>query len=293
MAKRLILVLMLAALGCVAQAQSKGVARAFAVKVVGQGAPMILIPGLSSDGAVWDDTVAHYKDHYQCHVLTLAGFAGQPAMDGPFLASVRDQLVSYIGEKHLDHPMIVGHSLGGLIALWLATQHPELPGRLIIVDSLPALGATMNPAISQEQLTAGAARVRDSMLNVPEAQRLQYQKASIETMVTRPADIDRIYGWAEKSDAKAVAYAMYDVMATDLRGDLAKITAPTLVLGTWIAYEKYATQEQILGTFQLQYKNLKGARIEMAPTARHFIMYDQPEWMQAKIDSFLAPAARQ
>ena len=49
-------------------------------------------PGLQSAGAVWDTTVAHYKERYECHVLTLAGFAGQPALPAgtPFLKTVRD-----------------------------------------------------------------------------------------------------------------------------------------------------------------------------------------------------------
>ena len=51
----------------------------FAVKVTGTGQPMILIPGLACSGEVWDSTVAHFKDRCECHVLTLAGFAGQPA----------------------------------------------------------------------------------------------------------------------------------------------------------------------------------------------------------------------
>jgi len=40
---------------------------------------MILIPGLSCPGDVWDETVAHYKDRYQMHVLSLAGFRGRTA----------------------------------------------------------------------------------------------------------------------------------------------------------------------------------------------------------------------
>ena len=61
----------------------------FAVKITGKGQPVILIPGLSSSGAVWEGTVEHLKDRYQCHVLTLAGFAGQPRIPAPFLETVR------------------------------------------------------------------------------------------------------------------------------------------------------------------------------------------------------------
>lgn len=60
----------------------------FAVKVTGHGRPVILIPGLSSSGAVWDGTVAHLKSRFECHVLTLAGFAGEPRIPAPFLKTV-------------------------------------------------------------------------------------------------------------------------------------------------------------------------------------------------------------
>ena len=46
----------------------------FQVKVTGRGKPAILIPGFSSSGETWDTTVEHYRDRFECHVLTVAGF---------------------------------------------------------------------------------------------------------------------------------------------------------------------------------------------------------------------------
>ena len=80
---------------------------------------------------------------------------------------------------------------------------------------------------------------------------------------------------------------MYELLATDLRDEVAKIKVPTMVMGTWVAYQKFATREQILENFKLQYRKLSGVQIEMAPTARHFIMYDQPDWMFSRMDAFL------
>src|SRR5206468_2702470 len=72
----------------------------FAVKVTGSGKPMILIPGLACSGDVWDSTVAHFKDRYECHVLTLAGFAGQPALKGD--AAFSDTIVKGIAKYARD-----------------------------------------------------------------------------------------------------------------------------------------------------------------------------------------------
>ena len=96
---------------------------AFVVAVTGSGRPMILIPGISCGGNVWAATVNHFKDRYECHVLTLAGFAGQPPLGGePFLERVRDALIEYIRNKKLERPVIVGHSIGGFMAFWLGAR---------------------------------------------------------------------------------------------------------------------------------------------------------------------------
>src|SRR6201986_2511600 len=68
-------------------ARQKAVAP-FSVTVTGWCPPMILIPGLACTGSVWDGAVEHFKDRYECHVVTLAGFAGQPAMGTPVLEPV-------------------------------------------------------------------------------------------------------------------------------------------------------------------------------------------------------------
>ena len=52
---------------------------AFNVSVVGNGQPVLLLPGVSSSGSVWDQTVQSLKQDYQLHVFNLAGFAGVPA----------------------------------------------------------------------------------------------------------------------------------------------------------------------------------------------------------------------
>jgi len=88
-------------------------AAAFTVSVVGNGPPVLLIPGLSCDGSVWNATMEHLKGRFQCHVVSLAGYAGAPPMAaGPFLPYVHDQIVAYVKAKGLRQPAIVGHRLG-------------------------------------------------------------------------------------------------------------------------------------------------------------------------------------
>jgi pimeloyl-ACP methyl ester carboxylesterase len=223
-------------------------------------------------------------------VLTLPGFAGQPRIAGPLVATMRDAIAAYIVDHKLDHPVIVGHSLGGDLALELASAHPDLIGRLVIVDSLPFLAAAFMPGATVESARGPAEQMRQAMASPnPDPAR---QRAMIESMVTRPADLDRVLAWGKASDRGAVADAMYELMTTDLRDEVAKITAPTLVIGTWQG-RPGASRAEVEPVFTAQYAKLRGAQIVYADHARHFVMLDDPQFLFAQLDQFLtAQSAR-
>ena len=265
----------------------------FQAKVAGRGRAMILIPGLGCPGDVWDQTVAHYKDRYEMHVLSLAGFAGQPRVPGPFLDKVREGLAAYIREKKLSRPIIAGHSLGGFVALDLAAHYPDLPGKLVILDSYPLLAGVADPDTTTEAAKKMSAQARTMLEQQPQEQWEMVIKSGMQTrpMVSTDADLQRVIEWSLKSDRSATTDAMVELYAGDLREDVAKIKAPTLVMGTWIGWKPMgATRESVDSNLRKQYAKLEGVRIEITDTARHFIMWDDPKWMFAQMDSFLKPA---
>lgn len=276
-----------AALLCAGGALAAASHPAFHVKVTGSGAPVILIPGLASPGEVWDGTVQRFCGTRQCHVLTLAGFAGVPAIDAPLLPAAQQQLSDYIAENKMVKPVLIGHSMGAFLALKLAADHPAQVGRVVVVDMLPALAATQMPNMTQEQLEASAALVRDRTLQADDASFAEQQRRTVATMVTSPADVERIAAWGRKSDRKAMATSMYQMLSHDLRPDLARVTAPTLVLAGWAGHKGVLPGSAIEGMYRGQYRLLPNVKFELTDTARHFIMYDDPEWMYARIDQFL------
>jgi pimeloyl-ACP methyl ester carboxylesterase len=261
----------------------------FQVKVTGHGQPMILIPGLSSSGETWDTTVDHYKDRFECHVLTVAGFAGVPRIPAPMLDKVRDGLADYIRSHKLDHPVIVGHSLGGFLALDFGARYPELAGKLVIVDSYPFLAGIMDPKATPADAHANAEQARQYMGAMTQDAYERYVKSGLGTrdMVEKESDFNRIVGWGLASDRTAVADAMADMMATDLRDSLASIKVPTLVFGSWIGFKQYTDRARTEANLKAQYAKLKGVEIQVTDTAHHFIMWDDPEWMFRHMDRFV------
>ena len=261
---------------------------AFRVKVTGHGRPMILIPGLSSSGEVWDTTVARYKDRYECHVLTLAGFAGVPRVPAPMLDKVRDGIVEYARVHHLVKPVIVGHSLGGTLALDLAARYPDLPGRIVVVDSYPFLMGVMGPDVTPEKAREYAAQARQYMGSQTDDMYRRYVKSGVSTrsMVTSESDFERIVDWGLASDRTAVTDAMAELYVMDLREDVARIKCPALVLASYIGFPQ-ATREGVEANLKRQYAKLDGVELEVSDHAHHFIMWDDPDWMFGFLDRFL------
>lgn len=260
----------------------------FAVKVVGKGRPMILIPGLACSGEVWDGTVRHFKDRYECHVLTLAGFAGQPPVPGPFLETMRKGIADYVRAKKLDKPVLVGHSLGGFLVYRLGETEPDLVGPLIAVDGMPCLMAVFSDKEPDpETVKKQAAAVRERMEKSPHADYLKNQERTIDFWLNGRKEKDAVVKWGADSDQATVAKAMGELFSADARPDLGRIKSPVLHLA---AFNKAFNVPREVFAKRVQSQLVKIPRHELAAAddSRHFIMYDAPEWMWNKMDEFLA-----
>ena len=267
----------------------------------GPGPTLVFIPGLSSPGAVWEDIVRHYEPTHPIEVLHLAGFAGAPpapviSQSGPLLQPVRDQLIARLRDSARGRPrgaVLIGHSLGGLIALSVAAEAPQLLAGLVIVDGLPFLPALQAPGATAQITEPQAAAFRSHLRAQTKDQYAAFVRAShLELLVTRPADLERVITWALESDPATVGQAMYDVYVTDLRQQLGRIGAPTVVVAAvgGDGAGGAVSVQAIEAGFRQQYSTLAGVEVVSAPV-RHFVMLDNPQWLRARIDSLLGRIA--
>lgn len=263
----------------------------FAVQITGLGRPMILIPGLSCGGNVWDGTVAHFKDCYQCRVLTLAGFAGQPAIGEPFLETVRNGLEKYIREQKLERPVIVGHSLGGVLAFWLGATAPDLVGPIIAVDGVPFFPGLRDPSATPESSQTFAANLRDSYLKKTPEEFATSNRGFLAAMITDPKDVGKVVEVSTKSDPKAVAQAFYEIMTTDLRPKLKHIRSPVLLIGATAFATDPDQRKAAEERYQLQVATVPWHKVIFAPKARHFIQLDEPQFLFQEMETFLKETA--
>ena len=241
---------------------------AFHVEVKGHGRPVIFIPGLGCPGEVWDDVVAHLGDDYESHVLTLSGFAGQDAITEPLSAAVRRDLTRYIRSRHLRDPVIVGHSMGGFIAYWIASYHPELVGPVIVVDASPALSGDLDEARA----------LRSRWKNASDEEFNDGMRAAFMSMSSVPRKMAPVADAVVRSDRRAIGNAIYEMVTTDLTDKVKEITAPVLVIAADGGYQT---------RIRTQIETIPDHDMIVVPHTRHFVWYDDPEAFYKALDKFL------
>lgn len=259
--------------------------KSFKVEIYGNGQPVILIPGYACSGDVWKATVDNLKTKYQLHVLTLAGFAGVAAIDTPILKTVKNDLIQYVKDNHLNKPLLIGHSLGAFMSLWAASEEPSLFSKIICVDGVPFISAISNPSITSEGIKKNpvynAEGAANNFKNMSAKQFEDNQYKAMLSMVSDTAHARLIAQWAVASDRKTLGYTFVEMSTTDLRKEIAKINIPVLVLGS-----TYGTKEMSQKILSEQYKLLSNRKILIAST-KHFIMYDDPLWFREQVKNFL------
>jgi pimeloyl-ACP methyl ester carboxylesterase len=262
------------------------------VTVMGSGPDVVLIPGLSSTPAVWNSTMAALPG-YRYHLIHVSGFAGRPAganAEGSYLIPVADEIARYMREAQLDHPAVVGHSMGGSWAILVASRHPEAVGKVMVVDMLPAIGVMFRrPGMTEEQVSGMIDQMQTMMANASEDQRRMFTSMSISQMTRTESAKAGIIAESLASDQAVAAQGFADLARTSLLEDVGRIRAPLVVLYTdpGGASQLGYGPEQIDRLYQMSYRAAPQAVVRRAPDTMHFIMYDNPAFFQAQLRDFL------
>lgn len=106
------------------------------------GTALILIPGLAGGAWTWQPILRRFAGQHTLYVLTFPGFDGRPAVAGAGMAAAQQSVAGLIASRQLVRPVLVGHGLGGAMALGLAAQQPLLVGGVVSIDGLPVLPGT-------------------------------------------------------------------------------------------------------------------------------------------------------
>lgn len=246
--------------------------RRIAVTVRGAGADVILIPGLASGPFIWSQTMSLVPG-YRYHLVQVRGFAGLAPdinrQSGPLLAPLTGEIARYVQESGLRRPALVGHSMGGTLAMKLGLRRAPEVGRVMVVDMLPE-GAGMVGGTA-----SGMGYLADQM-----GQYFTGTKAGRALF----ADMLARSPGGNDSDPDVVAKALTELAHTDLTPSLTQIRAPLRVV-----YAQPADREAagaLAQRFRSAYARSRAALTPIGPSG-HVVMVDQPQRFAEALKGFL------
>ncbi|ARP81206.1 hypothetical protein CAL12_10375 [Bordetella genomosp. 8] len=184
----------------------------------------VIVPGIVSPAILWSHVGEWLCAEHDCYVLDVRGRGlgeAGPHLDYGVDACAQD-VVSFIQARGLHQPIVLGHSMGGRIALRAAAQTPGVFGGLVLIDP-PTSGPGRRPYPVPKARTVDLLRAahRGEALEA-----IQRSKAA-----PWPEDLQRLRAeWLSTCDERAVHVAYDDFHNQDIFADLAKTKEPVSLL---------------------------------------------------------------
>lgn len=113
------------------------------------GQPLIIMHGLFGMSDNWLTISKEFAELHQIFLLDLRNHGQSPHSEEFSYAIMADDLKKFIEENNLEKPIIMGHSMGGKVAIQFAINHPDLFDKLIVVDIAPRFYPVHHTSILQ------------------------------------------------------------------------------------------------------------------------------------------------
>jgi len=233
--------------------------------------------------------VRAFGPKHPVYVLTLPGFDGRPAAPPAPFTAAKAAVSQLLAQRHLDRPVLVGHSLGGILALALAEEQPTAIGGVVSIDGLPVMPGTeeMTPNERARFAETMGAQVARQPADRFAAQQQTYMRTIGSIDIGRADDLARL---SARSDPASVGRYAADVLNVDLRPALASITAPVLVVMPFLGLDsdqQGQTEEAKLDYYRALMAGTPKLKVVPVAPSRHFAMFDQPQAVIDAVDTFL------
>ena len=255
-----------------------------------KGSAVFLIPGLSMSRENWRATADRIKADHRVYLVQVNGFGGSASganLGDGMMTGVVDDLHRFIQAEHIKDARIVGHSLGGTLALLMAKTHPEDVHSVMLVDALPwvaLIAAPPTATIAQVQPMAEAMREKiKATYGKPMDEAVA--KATIAAMALKPDSRAKALIWMQGADPRVTAEAFYEDMMLDMRGDVAGIQTPITLL--YPHPDKGPSAEAADTLYHGVYAKAPHMKFVAVEDSAHFIMLDQPDAFDTALAEFL------
>lgn len=231
---------------------------------------MVLVHGLGSDAEIWDDVIPYLDKVFAVSTFEMSGHGVTQPVLNPSVAGEAERLADFLAAEHIVYPTVVGHGIGGMVALRFALDNPELCHRLILIDTVPRQLAT------KAQKAEAAARLAGDYNRFVAARFLQ---------LSREEDItERVLDTALKTDAPSFTSIFMSTVDFDVTEELPGLSVPLLIVGSEMMFPSHQDSRDVLEAVGFgKARSLSFKRIELAG---HFVMLERPVYLASVLLAF-------
>ena len=241
-----------------------------------------LLHGVGGSRRIWSDPVsgtarALAQAGFTALALDLPGYGDSPLPAGLSIASMAQAVVNTLSALGLQQAVLLGHSMGGMVAQELAAQHPDRVAALVLACTSPAFG---KPGGDWQQ-----AFLRDRLALLDAGQGMAAVAERLVPAMVAP-EVPEAAREAARGIMSAVPEATYRaalhaLVSFDRRAGLPAIRVPTLCLAA--AHDRTAPPD----VMQRMAGHIPGAQYECLQGAGHIANVEQPDAFNATVLAFL------
>ena len=244
----------------------------------GRGQPVILLHGWLGSWGYWLKTMETLKHHYRCYALDFWGFGESGKRRNSYqISDFVDLVDQFMDRLGIEEAPIVGHSMGGTVAISLALAKPKRVQRVIVVGS-PIAGDSLNIFLR----LAGNPWIASIVWQMPTALKLGIRLFSPYIAKDWPQWYKMITRDISHATLPSFFSSINSLYKTDLRTDLPVITRP--ILGIYGVGDNVVEPSQA----DIIIKNVPLSRVKMMSGSKHFPMLDEPKAFNENLAEFLA-----
>ena len=246
----------------------------------GEGQPLIILHGIFGISDNWVTLGKRLAAKFSVYIPDLRNHGQSPHSSTFNYIAMADDLMEFIEDHQLKNPMIIGHSMGGKVAMTFTLEHPEMVSKLVIVDisprKYPGRNVHFDMIAAMMAVDFDTVSTRDEVEAILE-QSIPDRRIRLFVMKNLYRKTRNTFDW--RLNLKAISANMdyvFDGIDTPVQ-----YTGPTLFI-------KGGNSDYISGEdFPLIYKNFPTANIRTIAGASHWVHADSPNELCRLFSMFL------